>query len=30
MDPEDGDADLWIKNLGRVASFDVERNIGGS
>ena len=30
IDPEAGDADLWIKKLGRIAGVNVNRNIGGS
>ena len=29
-DPKAGDAELWIKKLGRAAQPDLERNIGGS
>ena len=29
-DPKAGDADLWTKNLGRVAAVNVGRHTGGS
>ena len=30
MDPKAGDADLWVKNLGRIAPLCLKRNCGGS
>ena len=30
IDPKTGDADLWIQNLGRIASVNNDRNTGGS